>query len=534
MTVSVHPVTTSHSTSIDTHLTALRALDYLSALSKSVGPRNARFLDTLIFKRSRVEAIALGPHGDRKPYMRTPKSEPQPTSQSPSSPEAEDVSNMSDLPDPDACINNSLAHKSSLFVVAEGFWSTVGWAFNTSIRYPIRWQYWKKWLTLTLEILEAELPTPSRTAATIIRGLTNDAANPILIQSSSPSAAGSSNAATSLASVYLAENDLTYRTGLRKVLRAIFVDGGQPSLTEFHEVWTGETKPLKSQNGVKIETKRKKVDLDQGEFGDYWDDEFDDEMPSETGALTSQDSSAKAQRTSGRTSRKRGEYYVVMNLDHGLTRQDENENDSRTPRKGTNVIDEYGGIDSLLLRIKILAWLANAFLNQQNGVNLLRSLLDQASEFIRALPLPVFQIFIASTAYVDDFADITLAKLYASLLHDLSSATHVPYFQYVMPTQEALQQWYLPLSPASSSVVDVARVSLLVEALTRLIWKKGFLKPNVGLRGALETGISARVKSIKAALKKARGKAESEALMTVTEQVHTKLTMIVDVVESSA
>ena len=530
MTVSVHPITTSRCISTETNLSALSALNYLSALADSVGSEKARFSTAFSFKRVHTANMAMGVSGDRKPY----KGKNDLTSTISSSSETEDAPTTSDTSELDTCINNSLAGNSSLFVAAEGFWATVGWAFNASINCPPRWKYWKKWLGTILRILKSELPYPQETTASITRNSINSAANPILINSAPSSGASSPYIAPTLTLIYLNEVGMIPALDMRKLLRALFADASDSSLAEFHEVWPGETKPPKSADADKRGHERKKVDLDQGEFGDYWDDEYDDELPFEGSFVVKQENGVNPARTSKRKIRKRGEYYIDMNLERGLERSDDSIVTTRIAIGEDSPIDVFGGLESLQLRRQTFAWLANALLSHENAVANLKSLVYVTADFLRPLSLPVFSHFISpSTADREDLPDTTLARLHTSVLNTMSAGTHVPVFLYSLPTQEHVQYWYLPMITASNSASEIAKASLVVEALTRILWRNGLLKSGLGFQEAVEKGIDARQKKMDAALKRGKGKKDVEESLAVTEQANVRLSMLVNTVEAS-
>lgn len=124
-------------------------------------------------------------------------------------------------------------------------------------------------------------------------------------------------------------------------------------------------------------------------------------------------------------------------------------------------------------------------------------------EFTRSLPLPVFSFLIApSTRKVDDqtqdsaipvdFNDVTLACLHEMLLQSFVSRS-TPSYAYRIPTQRILQSSYLPQAPNSKTITDHARLALVLEALTRLLWRNGLLKgSSEGLRDAHRRGVKAR------------------------------------------
>lgn len=210
-TLIVYPPLTTrlqeHEEPVSTH----SAATYLELLNNLVGPRAAGFSEAFRY----ADQDGLG----RRP-----------------------VSAESD--DAFQAVTTKAANQYSLFAQAGDFWAVVGWAFNCAHAHPLRWERWRHWLDITLDIL------------------TDD-----LLADSDPS--------TSILNAYL-DVDTQGRGQRRRILRAIFANGSKKSLDEFTEIWRNETKPPKKTG---VETKPKKLDIDADEFADYLD--HDDELDAE-------------------------------------------------------------------------------------------------------------------------------------------------------------------------------------------------------------------------------------------------------------
>lgn len=214
--------------------------------------------------------------------------------------------------DEDGKIQVALANHSSLWNQAEDFWHVVGWAFNCSIRHPKRWDRWKLWLPFMLDVLEDDLE--ERLAASRVKA-----------------EQGRSPVAASLLAQYLV-NVGDGRAGKRRVMRAILADGSKKSLAEFPEVWKNETKDKHPPKDNHI-PRTKKLDFDQGDFGDYMDvDMEDDDHVHDTGP----------QSTPGRSTRKRRNSSTPMS-----------DEESAPPAQSTP--EDFGGMDSVLLRQRFMA-----------------------------------------------------------------------------------------------------------------------------------------------------------------------------------
>lgn len=184
-------------------------------------------------------------------------------------------------------LRSPFAQAKSVFAQVIDFWQVVGWAFNCSIAWKKRWERWKLWLAFVLDVLEDDWDERFKRASELNTDV--PLAQSIILRFLQ---AGKG------------------RSGRRRIMRAIFADGQEKSLAEFSEVWRDETKVRKIT--VEDTTTRKKVNLDEDEWGDYDFDPDDDEV-----------------------------------ADYGeSTLEDETEDD--------NVNAEYGGIDAMKLRQRLL------------------------------------------------------------------------------------------------------------------------------------------------------------------------------------
>jgi hypothetical protein len=78
-------------------------------------------------------------------------------------------------------------------------------------------------------------------------------------------------------------------------------------------------------------------------------------------------------------------------------------------------------------------------------------------------------------------------------------------------TQEDLIRWYVPHAANATSIVENARMSLLIEHLLFYMWTDGRLEANAALTAAVERGIHAReAKAIGDARRKDKGKTPDE------------------------
>ncbi|KAL9054874.1 MAG: hypothetical protein Q9162_003907 [Coniocarpon cinnabarinum] len=470
------------------------------------------FVDAFLFRRAHDSSLqgSLPSHGNR--YKRrkgsgvidlthSSSSAASSGATSPNSTESEGQTRL----------NNALASRGSIFHAAEGFWHVVGWAFNCSIHHPQRWLYYRKWLNFMIEILQSELDTGG--------------------QIHPPPA--------NLGHLYLREVNASTAAGLRTILRAILADGSETSLSEFHEIWPNETKPPKENNPKKLRWSRNQVNLDEGKFGDYWDDDLEDDL--EGDVTIKIEGGEGAARTSGRTQRRRGKYHVNMDLDHGLERTAEDEKQTKAMPNSSNSIEDFGGIDSVVLRRRLLGWLA-AFLRRHPATASrtgMYDFLNLTAEFLRPLPSPVFTSLIATTPTITgeqpDMDEITLSRLHMAVLNILLLNDKIPVYSDTFPTQKQLQTFYLSLTTKTSYLDDLAKTAITIESLARLLSRNGMLSDAAELTDAINRSIAIRTEKRDAYIRKHGGQAQNhDDTMVLLDSANARLQLLPAIVGSTS
>ena len=360
-------------------------------------------------------------------------------------------------------IRSSYVGKESLWTNVEDFWCAVGWTFNCSVAHPHRWERWKLWLALMLDVLEDDLTArlPEATKAyvesnstAVIQTLLQDS---MFAQYLSPIGEG--------------------RNNKRTLMRAILADGKFKSLAEFPEIWRHETKLPKQKEDSRM-SKKRKLDLENDEFGDYLD-HSDEESP-QSSVRRSRSVTAFLSLRQSRAASKNGDDESDDEL-HGTHTPNGNESPA-----GVEVL---GGIESIHLRQRILALLTlfctknpDAFLDTED-------LFDLYTEFLRPLPLAVFQQFVLPTR--PWLGPNSQAPLNQMLLRPLLVATAPAYNENAL-TQSDFEVHYARYAANSTSAIENAKVSLLIENLLRLLWNSGGLHSSNNLSQLLQQGITAR------------------------------------------
>lgn len=229
----VHPRWTTHLLPNESPDLPARAMTLLRNILSILGPLNANLGEAF----SLSEPEILRSRGGRGRYVTEPDSS----------------GSEEDRPDR---MQGIIANGGRLRRCAKDFWHIVGWAFNCSVKYPKRWQYWKVWLEFMFDVLDEDYEERERMDMEKHDGEGKKEPEYQMLRKS-------------LLVEYLA-HIRGRSTALKRVTRSIFADGGAASLKEFPEVYPNETKIPKHEQGQK----RKRVDgMAEGKFGDY-----DDEM----------------------------------------------------------------------------------------------------------------------------------------------------------------------------------------------------------------------------------------------------------------
>ncbi|KAK1731394.1 hypothetical protein CaCOL14_009893 [Colletotrichum acutatum] len=236
-TLTIHPSHTTRAPGADRLEVCSQTLDYLRNLLAIVGPINAGFRNAFQFH---------GIHYGRRNRYHDEEDE--------------------DL-DGDQIGNNKLANEDSIWQRAQDFWAVLGWAFNCSRLHPHRWRFWKTWLKFMIDVLEADIFERKRLDEESL--------------ASSQQPQNWTNMRESILVMYIKQKTDSGRGALRMILQAVFADGCTSSLAKFPEVFNKETKGLPSED-----KKRKRMttlDIENDQFGDYFNEELTDDEPSEAG-----------------------------------------------------------------------------------------------------------------------------------------------------------------------------------------------------------------------------------------------------------
>nr|OQO06829.1 hypothetical protein B0A51_18080 [Rachicladosporium sp. CCFEE 5018] len=395
-TLSVHPSLTTRTTSKDRHAAADAALQYL---------RHLQYL-TNVDESGLSQALT---HQDTTP-SRSKRAKLRHNTDS----DEDSVQSGS--------INSPYAGKESLFSNADDFWAVVGWALNCSVKQPARWARWKHWLEMVLDVLESDLED-------------RDRRDPRTVDAS-------------LLAHYLAQYADQGRNIKRRIMRAILADGSQTSVNQFPEIWRNETRPPKVKSDEVTGSKKRKLDLEQGEFGDYLDSDSDRDSP-----LADLRASRNATRTPS----------ACLS-----TAPDSASRHASPTADSVKAQATYGGESSIAIRKRLLAVLACLAASAPDLFLDTEDLFDLYTEFLRPLPLPVFTSFMLPSApWLDANTQSSLIQM---LLRPLLSSA-APVYNANALTQDDFETHYALFAANGTSAVENARVAVLIEGLLRLLWE---------------------------------------------------------------
>ncbi|KAH0147503.1 hypothetical protein KCU67_g11839, partial [Aureobasidium melanogenum] len=364
----------------------------------------------------------------------------------------------------------NMANRGALWNLAEDFWAVVGWAFNCSCQYPKRWERWRSWLEFMLDVLEDDLRERISAAGPLQDDGKEAAANTLLSESL-------------IAQYCLTAGD--GRAGKRRVMRAILAIGCKKDLDEFREIWQNETRPPKEKKVEEL-MPRKTIDFDKEEYADYMDMDESEEEEEDLPPTPRASNSARQSRKRGRPS-------------------------SATPDPDADneysASSDYGGYEAVRLRQRLIALLTQISFHYEHAFMEVEDCFDLVTEFLRPLPLDIFVLFVSPpTPWLEPHSHASLCQ---NLLRPIISS-EAPVYQADTMTQIEFERHFLPYPANYTNYVENARVSLLVEALLRLLFRHSALIVNNSLKKKLDEGIKVREAKAKFGARKLVGIKEAE------------------------
>ncbi|KAE8328332.1 hypothetical protein BDV39DRAFT_214455 [Aspergillus sergii] len=373
-------------------------------------------------------------------------------------------------------LNLDLAQSASVWSRAEDFWHAVGWAFNCSVLHRERWEKWQIWLEYMCEVLEDDWNERKRMSdrnTNIDHKVLKD----------------------SLIFRYITETTAGYGRN-RRILRAIFADGGSTSVNEFREVFHHELKkPKQDKNTKKREVQ---VNIDEDQYGDYLTDDDDDSSDNNNNM---NDPDTVSKRPTRQTKRPR----------RGTRAKDAKSADAVDTTSTVYALSDvssHGGFQSLALRQRLLHLLSGVAEALPDDFISLEELYHLFVENIRHLPLPVFQALVTPSTLPYFSTEVCTTLCECLLFRIRESAAPDTDEEYL--SQAKLEECFLPYAASTNSVVDNTKMSILLEALLILLANSDMLKVTTDLQEAVEEGIQRRAEKAQTETKKSVSARKSE------------------------
>ncbi|ETN37049.1 uncharacterized protein HMPREF1541_08039 [Cyphellophora europaea CBS 101466] len=363
---------------------------------------------------------------------------------------------------------NKYTEANSLFNRANDFWAVVGWAFNCACLtevYASRWAFYEPFLNLMLDILESDFQHRAQ----------EDTLDDSLLWSYIELGSGGSGRS-------------------RRIIRAIFADGTTRYLNEFASIFNKELRPpakTKEERPVKRE-----ADFDNDEFGEYFDPSSDNVSEEEADTRPS-----KRQRSTRRSQPSSKASNESLNDAH-----------STDDAAAAGQSPALGSPETLRLRARLIRLLAEVVNHPSLFAHSPTTFVDRDElytlfvEFIKPLPLPIFQEFILPNTHTGRAFDaVTHTRLCEAVLQRTLESRAPAMPDDGVPTAERLIQCCLPYAASGSGVEAQAKVALMIEAMTRKAYEERMLSGENGadvevLRWATEEGVRKREDCAKEAM----------------------------------
>lgn len=433
-TVSVHPIFTTRTTSREKWEQANLAVRLLRLVYQTVGPLNGNLLVAFSFPRYDSRSTRRAHFEDEEHDYDGVRNE-HPLAQG---------------------LNTAYAGSQSLWTRADDFWHVVGWAFNCACLPGIHTQRWRRYqilLEYLLDVLETDWQMRDQA----------DSTEESLIWHYVELAAGG-------------------HARERRILRAIFADGATRSTNEFRPIFANELKEPATDNlkdGGGVKKREVDVNIEQEVFGDYLMQDPSDASDEGESSLTTTGRGpgrppSKRSLTRTRTPSSRR---LTPRNSTGSLRSEHDTGDETSTGASSKPSSSLGDHASLHLRLRLLGLLTNVSshptLTASSPTTFpdLEDLFTLFVEFIIPLPLPIFAYFVLPTPATTTplLALQTTMTLAEFLLQRLLETSAPSIRSHVLLSQHKLETEYLPFAAGKNTADANARVSILLESLTRCL-----------------------------------------------------------------
>ncbi|KAK6339278.1 hypothetical protein TWF718_008699 [Orbilia javanica] len=519
--ISLHPnYTTRQTENLQTDV-AVKASKYLRTLTRIAGATNCNLQTAWQFKRSKASSskimedlatrrirnrnVAKTGAVGRKGRQKTNKDI--------------DITPFANL---------DIANEENIFNRCDDIWSVVGWALVCSCVHKRRWDVWRDFLELLIEVLTDDF-----------QERIDAAESPLVVDLQ-----GSLITATGFLP------DLGGGAGYKRIVRAIFANGSEKSRNEWIPVFPKETKkppkkePNKWASNPNLYTAdTKKVEAGKGGKGGKGNNK--ESLLKNMGANMVEEYN-KFRSDVNDTSESYKEFQNKL-AEHDYTDDDsEEETKARSTKKDkeekqskldTNeeAIDKWGGVQAIIIRLKFMALLTYAF---AYDTPTLSCFYTEFTDTLRLLPVPQLLPFISTSFYPCPENPSFRGSLLTTILQQ--SMTFQPKGGWSentdTVTDATLIENYFPHHARGNDIESQVRFGSVLESLARLFHvankEGGGLRWSVEMEEAVEEGIKSRRGKATAAFKKKKKPTEADkGLMKMLGMVEGRLRILVRVVK---
>ncbi|KAI7918322.1 hypothetical protein M9X92_006952 [Pyricularia oryzae] len=474
--LAIHPKFTNRPTTSDGQAIGSRAMQYLQALQRTVGPVNANLAAAFDFEpwRKRLRRGAA-------------------------------ASADLDLSDDEDLLRGQFVEGYVVFAKAESFWKLVGWAFNCSALHPERWRYWRVWLEFLVDVLERDYEERQR----LDEGAGGEPGSELGSEASnSDDARGTRWREGSLLFRYMCSTDRRSgelnRSTIKGMLRAIFADGTESSVREFPELFADEAKPKPTAGAKRKRGLSTTLDLEREQYGDY----LDEDGYSSSGSQPASPSGRQVKRMRGGKAKPAGPV--------------------EDPPPSEHLLESVG------LRLRLFELLGVAIRDHSGREEGLQDLYSDFCFTLRSLHLDTFAAFIAPHGTglpLDSLVTVIRETMehFQPKTAPKPSRVDKAAAEGGFLTMALMEKCYLP-TVASGGVDNNARYSLLVEALLRILWQAGQAPYTPELDDAVRAGVAARNDCKGGRGARAKESTRDDAARRVLVESGDRLEMLVDII----
>ncbi|KAA8905983.1 hypothetical protein FN846DRAFT_949470 [Sphaerosporella brunnea] len=350
-------------------------------------------------------------------------------------------------------LSGELANEESLFSRVEDLWGVVGWAFMCSTQHPARWTWWRNLLDCLLLALERDWV--QRVQSYDEGGHRFDSVlRESMIVKLLPDTQGTG--------------------GYRRMIRAILATGTGSGANEFHMVWDDELLPRrpKSKTLGNLGGLMAKYDDDDDD-----NDDFNRKKPGEGAKKTTKKKKQVVKKP------------VEEDEDSDSVEDEDIQMEDAEDIGEASIGREWGGIQAIQLRTRFLSLIADVSTREQ--YTSAPTLYHEYAQYILPFSLESFKLFVSPFIVAPAGHRCTLAQfvLEACLSANAPPAKKEDNWGI---NQEVMVRRFLPYPANSPSVVDNAKVAILLETLLNLLLRSEMLYWNQELEDAAEAGIAAR------------------------------------------